>query len=68
MPITGLELYKELLGESVSLFQNSEFLDSGYNGGGGWHDLGLGTTQVVTYYDDGSLSSTPNAVGSFLGG
>lgn len=51
-------------GSSISLFANTEYLDLN-----GWHDpaqFGLGTTQIVSAVDDGTLSATPNAINSFL--
>ncbi len=46
---------------------NEEFLDTGVQG---WHEAGklnLGTTQIVSFYDDLTLSSTPNGIKNFLG-
>jgi hypothetical protein len=36
---------------------------------GGWHELGkqnLGSTQIISYFDDLTLSSLPNAIKNFL--
>ena len=63
--ITGVSIFKELIGDAVTLFTNDEYLDTA-----GWHAPGslMGTTQIVSAYDDDSLSATPSAIQGFLYG
>ena len=64
--IAGPQLYTALAGQSINLVVSQEFLDTA-----GYHNTGLfkiGNAQVVSYYDDESLSSTANAVQGFLQG
>ncbi len=64
--ISGAQLYIDLTGQSIIVATSQEFLDPT-----GYHNTGLfkiGNTQVVSYYDDESLSSTANAIKGFLQG
>jgi hypothetical protein len=64
--ILSPQLYVALAGQSTSVEVSKEFLDTG-----GYHSTGsykIGNAQVVSYYDDQTLSSTANAAQGFLQG
>jgi hypothetical protein len=59
-------LYTDLAGQSTNVEVSKEMLDTA-----GYHSTGsysIGNAQVVSYYDDKTLSSTANAVQGFLQG
>ena len=59
-------LYVSLTGQSTTVQTSKEFLDtSGYHNTGSYK---IGNAQVVSYYDDQTLSSTANAMQGFLQG
>jgi hypothetical protein len=60
------KLYTSLSGITIAVATSQEFLDTS-----GYHNTGLfqiGNAQVVSYYDDESLSSTANGIQGFLKG
>lgn len=64
--ISSPQLYISLAGQSTTVAPSQEFLDTS-----GYHNTGLfqiGNAQVVSFYDDESLSSTANAIQGFLQG
>lgn len=64
--ILSPSLYIGLAGQTISVKQSEEFLDTG-----GYHSTStfqIGNTQVVSYADDLTLSSTANAVQGFFQG
>lgn len=64
--LNEVTLFETLSGSSQTLFPNTEYLDLS-----GWHNaqnFGLGTTQIVSATDDGTLSGTPNAINKLLFG
>ena len=59
-------LYTDLAGQSTNVEVSKELLDTA-----GYHNTGsysIGNAQVVSYYDDKTLSSTANAAQGFLQG
>ena len=64
--ITTPVLYVDLAGQSTNVETSKELLDTA-----GYHNTGsykIGNAQVVSYYDDQTLSSTANAMSGFLTG
>ena len=64
--ISGTVLYTSLTGQSTTVEVSKEMTDTS-----GYHSTGsrsIGTAQVVSYYDDKTLSSTANAMQGFLQG
>lgn len=53
-------------GDSIDLRDSAEYLDtSGFHSESGKK---IGVAQIVSHYDDGTLSSTANAVDDFING
>lgn len=64
--ILSPKLYIDLTGQATNVEVSQEFLDTS-----GYHSTGsrsIGNAQVVSYYDDQTLSSTANAIQGFLQG
>ena len=59
-------MYNDLVsGDSVDLYDSFEYLDtSGYHSSA--HDIGV--AQIVSFEDDGTLSSTANAMDGLMNG
>ncbi|KAL4476525.1 hypothetical protein ABPG74_010258 [Tetrahymena malaccensis] len=65
-PIPNTNLFGDALGQKITLQANSEYLDtSGWHSSAAWS---LGTTQIISTPDDGTLSGVPNGINALLTG
>ncbi|KAL4473220.1 hypothetical protein ABPG72_015601 [Tetrahymena utriculariae] len=65
-PIPNINLFGDALGQKITLQANTEYLDTT-----GWHSStawSLGTTQIISTPDDGTLSGVPNGINALLTG
>ncbi|EAR88266.2 transmembrane protein, putative (macronuclear) [Tetrahymena thermophila SB210] len=65
-PIPNINLFGDALGQKITLQANTEYLDtSGWHSSAAWS---LGTTQIISTPDDGTLSGVPNGINALLTG